>query len=61
MGTLGYGYGFQVAVPEQHRTRFHSVTGMRGYAGTGVTGMRGYAGTGVTGMRGYASTGIPVR
>ena len=25
---LGYGYGFQIAVPTQHCTLFHGVTGM---------------------------------
>jgi hypothetical protein len=24
---LGYGYGFRIAVPAQHRTRFHGFTG----------------------------------
>ena len=28
MGMLRYGYGFQIAIPAQHHTLFHSVTGM---------------------------------
>jgi hypothetical protein len=32
-GTLRYGYGFQIAIPRQHCTLFHSVTGM---LGTGI-------------------------
>ena len=28
MGTLGYGYGVRIAIPAQHRTLFHGVTGM---------------------------------